>query len=116
MEQKKDWKKSEPSEKQLSFIQSLGSSEVPKTSGEASGIINRLLLIQKLNKIRENVVKQGILKQAELDIITKAGDKWFSENLISYCTIADNCLKVGFDEPPQIGMFFNNFLLDKRKV
>lgn len=116
MEQKKDWKKSEPSEKQLDFIKSLGSSEVPKTSGEASGIINRLLLVQKLNRIRENVVKQKILTQAEVDKVTVEADVWFKENLISYCAIADNCLKVGFEEPPQIGMFFNNFLENKRKL
>lgn len=113
---KKDWKKEPPSEKQLNFIKSLGSSEEPKTSGEASGIINRLMLVQKINKIRTNIIKNKILTQAQVDTLTKTADTWFYQNIVIYCSLADNCLNLGMDEPAQIGMLFNNYLADQRKV
>jgi len=109
-DKKEDWRKKEPSEKQLSFILSLGSSEKPKTSGEASSLINRLLLVGKIKKIKEDIVKKEILSQAQVDKIVKETDDWMAKAIITYCGIADNCLNVGFDEPPQIGMFFNNYL------
>ena len=115
MPDKEDWRKKEPSEKQLSFIESLGSSEKPKTMGEASSLINRLLLVAKIKKIRTDLVKRNIRPQTEIDLITKQTDNWFWDAVIRYCAITDNCLNIGFDEPPQIGMFFNNYCAEGRK-
>ena len=114
MDNKKEWRKSEPSDKQLNFIKMLGSSEVPKTAGEASDLINRLMLVKKIEKIRTFLVKNNIVKQDIIDKLTKETDDWFHASVIKYCAIADNCLKLGIEEPAQIGMFFNNCFADKR--
>ena len=115
MADKSDWKKKEPSDAQLKFLNSLGCSETPKTAGEASQLINKFVLVQKLNKIREKLIKDKIVPQDTHDKIVKGVDSWFFERLITYCALADNCVKFGFDEPAQIGMFFNNYNEDKRK-
>ena len=115
-DKKEDWRKKEPSEKQLSFILSLGSSEKPKTSGEASSLINRLLLVGKIKKIRADIVKKNIRTQKAVDDLTGIVDNWFWDAALIYCAIADNCLNIGYDEPPQIGMFFNNYLAQARNT
>jgi len=116
VDKKEDWRKKEPSQKQLDFILSLGSSMKPKTSGEASSLINRLMLVTKIKKVRDDIVKKNIRTQTEVDNLTKAADNWFWDAALIYCAIADNCLQIGYDEPPQIGMFFNNYCAERRNT
>jgi hypothetical protein len=106
MADKKDWQKAEPSEKQLNFLKFLGyKDEPPKTAGEASKLINKLVSLNTIRKIRMEAFQD--LSTEEVKAITDRTKKELDRILLQYCIVTERCFELGIDEGQTQGMLCN---------
>lgn len=99
------WKKKPVSPKQSEFLEKLGyKGKMPKNAGEASDLINKYVMIQNAEKLREKV-------DYDLTEDVMAIGK---EVIGHYSYIMTLCIEAGITEGQVVGMIFNNFKADLR--
>jgi len=85
---------------QSDLLAKLGRTEgQPKSKEEASNLINKLLTVERANRLRDKV---QLLNFEEIGV-----DKQVEESVYVYCKVLLKCVQLEIYEPPVIGMIYN---------